>query len=286
MKSLLVLLVAVAAYSQVLFPLVEYLDGRPFVERLGYVPQEKVLRFSTADQKEFTAAALIFKTMMYYGGLIGESTVTQTYIPPDYEGMIQNIKTANKLDPYNMDAYYFAQAILSWDVGRAEEANRVLEFGMQYRDWDFYLPYFAGFNYAYFLKDYENAARYYQRAADLTGSDLLMRLTSRYLYESKQTDLAVAYLKNLLRTTHNKAIKNTLQMRLKALTEISRIEAAVRAFEEDRGTRPRSIRELVGYLQPPPLDPYGGEFYLDDEGRVKTTSNMATAGGENGGNKN
>jgi tetratricopeptide (TPR) repeat protein len=215
--------------------------------------------------------------MMYFGGLVQESTGKAKYIPPDYEGMIQNIKTAIKLDPYNMDAYYFAQAILTWDTGRITEANDILEFGMRYRDWDFYLPYFAGFNYAYFLKDYKNAARYYKRAADLTGNDLLIRLTSRYLYESRQTELAIAYLKNMKRTAHNQAVKQSLEIRLRALEEIRRVEIAIEKFTKKTGHRPNSLKELLenGYLESEPVDPYGGHIFLDEMGQVKVSSQLA-----------
>ncbi len=61
-----------------------------------------------------------------------------------------------------MDAYYFAQAVLVWDVGQVRLANELLEYGMRYRTWDYLLPFFAGFNYSYFLKDNEKAAQYYR----------------------------------------------------------------------------------------------------------------------------
>src|ERR1035437_4961022 len=51
---------------------------------------------------------------------------------------------------------------------------------MKYRTWDWQLPFFAGFNSAFFLKDYAAAARYYQRAGELSGSDLSRLLAGRY----------------------------------------------------------------------------------------------------------
>jgi tetratricopeptide (TPR) repeat protein len=114
------------------------------------------------------------------------------------------IHGAVQLDPYNMDAYYFGQAILVWDVGKVELANELLDYGMRFRTWDWYLPFFAGFNQAYFLKDYTKAARYYDRAGELSGSDLFKNLAGRYLQESGKTDLALAYLSAM----EKKALEN------------------------------------------------------------------------------
>ncbi len=61
-------------------------------------------------------------------------------------------------------------AIIVWGAGLVSATNELPEYGMRYRTWDYYLPFFAGFNYAYFLKDYENAARCYKRVGELTGA--------------------------------------------------------------------------------------------------------------------
>jgi hypothetical protein len=108
---------------------------------------------------------------MYFGGLI-EKSENQFTVPPDYMAMSRLLHGSVKLDPYNMDAYYFAQSFLTWDVHQFQLANKLLDYGMSYRTWDWYLPFFAGFNSAFFLKDYATAAKYYKRAGELSGSDL------------------------------------------------------------------------------------------------------------------
>jgi len=129
------------------------------------------------------------------------------------------------LDPYNMDAYYFAQTILAWDVKQYQLANNLLDFGMKYRTWDWMLPFFAGFNSAYFLKDYKKAADYYKRAGELNGSVLSISLAGRYMQESGQTELAIAYLSAMEINERNLAIKKNYQTRLKAFKEVHRIES-------------------------------------------------------------
>lgn len=281
MKRVVFLPVLIACYLTVLLPFTGYMRSRPFMEKLGYTPRAEVLKAIGADQKVFVAAALVMKTLFYYGTLV-EKNLSKIEVPPDYYAIYKTIETAVKLDPYNMDAYYFGQAVMAWDVGRYREANALLEYGMKYRDWDFYLPFFAGFNYAYFLKDYQNAAKHYKRAAELSGNPLYANLAGRYMYEAGQTDLALAYLSAMEKGSRNPSFKKSFQVRIEALQAVKKIEAAQAMFRKDTGTSRVSIEELLskGYLKKPPVDPYGGRFYIDEKGQVRSTSKFAFAGAQ------
>lgn len=269
---------SLALYLAVIGPFSSYMREKPITEKLGYVPSIKVLKPAAADQKELVSAFLVMKVLMYFGGLL-QKQENEMAIPADYPAMSRLIHNAVKLDPYNMDAYYFGQAILVWDVGKVELANELLDYGMQYRTWDWYLPYFAGFNYAFFLKDYANAARYYRRAADLSGFDLFKKLAGRYMQESGRTDLALSYLYAMEKGEKNPAIRKSFRIRIKAFQEVRRIEIARDRYKESTGALPASLDLLVseGFLSPPPVDPYGGKFFLEPGGRVATTSKFAFA---------
>ena len=282
-KTVSVFLVCLVSYGVLIIPFTTYLHHKPFVEKLGYVPSVTALKIVAADQKELVAASLVLKVIMYFGGLTGNDN--QAVIQPDYQGMSRLLHGAVQLDPYNMDAYYFAQAFLTWDAKQYKLANNLLDYGMKYRTWDWYLPFFAGFNSAYFLKDYAAAARYYQRASKLSGSDLFTLLAGRYMQESGQTQLAIAYLTAMEKGERNDTLKQGYQIRLKAFHEVRRIELARDSFRKARGHLPNTVEQLVqnGFLAPPPVDPYGGHFYLDPDGNVATTSKFAFAGVKKGG---
>lgn len=286
-KAIVFLSISLLSYLLLIVPFANYMRSKPFVEKLGYVPTATVMKAVTADQKEFIGALLVMKVLMYFGGLIDKQQ-NGLPIPPDYPAMSRMIHSAVQLDPYNMDAYYFAQAILVWDVGKVEVANKLLDYGMKYRTWDWYLPFFAGFNHAYFLKDYAGAARYYQRAGDLSGSDLFKNLAGRYLQESGKTALALAYLSVMEKGEKNQAVKKSFQIRISAFREVRRIEIARDRYKTATGVLPASVEVLVKerYLSPPPVDPYGGHFYLEPDGRVATTSKFALASGKDVGKNN
>lgn len=281
MKKYLLLPALMAGYILLIIPFTAYMRSKPFVEKLGYIPQAEVLKFIAADQKIFIADSLVMKSLFYFGSLMGNSSA-KFVLPPDYFGLYNTIETALKLDPYNMDAYYFAQAVLVWDAKRVKEANTLLEYGIKYRTWDNQLPFFLGFNYAYFLRDYPNAAKYYQKAADLSGEPLLAKLAGRYMYEAGQTDLALAYLGTMGKSARSAAIKKEFQVRIAAFKEVKRIETAIAEYKKDFGTVPKSIDELLrkGYLIVLPVDPYGGQFFISENGQVRSTSKFAFAAGK------
>ena len=277
-SPLTLLLISLLCYGVLIGPFTAYLRSKPIEEKLGYVPSIKLLKPLSADQKELAAASLVFKVLMYYGNVVGKAPEGAVLTEqPDLQGMSRLLHGAVQLDPYNMDAYYFAQGILTWDARQFKVANDLLEYGMKYRSWDWYLPFFSGFNYAYFLKDYKKAAHYYNLAGDLSGEDLYKSLSSRYLQESGQTDLAIAYLTGMVKTAKNQAVKQSYEIRLKAFREVRRIELARELFAAAKERLPVSVDQLVhsGYLDPAPVDPYGGRFLLEPDGKVTSSSKFA-----------
>lgn len=276
----LLLLVGLVSYGLLILPLTSYLGSRPVVEKLGYVPSVKLVKPLSADQKELAGASLVFKVMMYFGNVVGKTAEEIAASgPADLQGMSRLLHNAVQLDPYNMDAYYFAQSFLTWDARQYKVANELMEYGMKYRTWDWYLPFFAGFNYSFFLGDYGKAAQYYKKAGELSGSDLHIQLAGRYLQQSGQTELAIRYLTGMVRSAKNDAVRKSYQIRLKAFHELHRVELAGERFLQEKGRMAQSVDQLVqaGYLAPPPVDPYGGRFYIDQSGKASTTSKFAFA---------
>ncbi|HSA79088.1 MAG TPA: hypothetical protein VLG72_09550, partial [Nitrospirota bacterium] len=123
----------------------------------------------------------------------------------------------------------------------------------------------------------ENAAKYYKRVGELVGTDLPINLAGRYMYESGKTDMAISYLDEMIRGAGNEAVKNSLQTRLKAFQAVKIIEQAKEKFHGKFHMDPVSIEELLakGYLKELPVDPYGGTFYIDKQGMVRSTSKFA-----------
>lgn len=269
-----VLFIALVIY----FPLYEqvrhYLVSKPVEEKMGYMPDKDVVKLLSLNHKPFFSEWLFLKTIVYYGGK-REAEVSVKGSPIDYHDMYRFLDVSTYIDPYNMDSYYVAQALFPWE-GFVKETDYLLERGLNYRTWDFYIPFFLSFNNFYFLKDYKEASRYMEIAARIKKEPLLINLAARFFYESNDTEIAIVFLKEMIEKTWNKKIRQNLEKRLRALEAILYIEKAVKQYEINYNKRPDNIMELLkkGLLEIIPKDPYGGEFYIDKDGRVKTTSNL------------
>lgn len=273
--------VGLLVYTILVGPFANYMCKKPIEEKLGFVPSTKLLKPLSADQKELVGASLVMKVLMYYGGVLEKVRVNKVAAEaPDLQGMSRLLHGAVQLDPYNMDAYYFAQSFLTWDAQQFKVANNLLQYGMKYRTWDWSLPFYAGFNYAYFLKDFKKAAEFYRKAGELSGQELHISLAGRYLQESGQTDLAIGYLKAMIATSHNETARKSFEVRLKAFEGVRTIEIARDLFRKKERRDPSSVADLLnsGFLQALPHDPYGGQFYLEPDGKVTTTSRFSFGG--------
>lgn len=255
---------------------VKNMAERPLLEKLGYTPQGKIYRSLLGEYKWMIADLLSFKSVIYYGGKT-EGMMTGGYRDVELFNLYRTVETSILLNPYNEDMYYFAQGTFNWEVGQTKAINGLLKYVMKYRTWDYKLPYFLGFNYAYFLKDYENAAKYFQKAGEMTGSPLFNKLAARYFYEGGDTGLAVSYMEFMVKSERDEKRRKTYEIRLDALKRIRYLEYHIKQFEERFGRFPYVLDELVEgkFIPKVPADPYGGQFFVTESGSVGTTSELA-----------
>jgi len=265
-------------YATLIGPLSQHMEQRQTLVKLGYVPNGKMVKILAGDQKTSIGALYTLKSIIYYGGMIQQWHAGNRQTP-EMSNLFSFLESSVQLDPYNMDSYYFAQAAFTWEVGHAADVNKLLAYGMRFRDWDWLLPYYAGFNSAYFLHDYPAGATYMRKAAMLSGNNLLAQLTARYLQGSGQTAFAVAFLDDMIARSRDKKLVQQLVVRKQALAAILKIESALGQYIKRYNKNPLDINDLVlsGLLLDIPEDPYGGVFYLDADGSVKSTSNLTFA---------
>lgn len=267
----------IISYCLLMVPFTDYLARRPVEVKLGYLPHPQILRATSGAHRPTVSEMMTLRVLFYYGTIL-QKAQDGIFIRPEFLNMYKTLQGAVHLDPYNMDAYYFAQAAFTWELGRIHEVNHLLEIGMKSRTWDYMLPYYLGFNYAYFIKDYEKAARYMKQAAELSGNPLFTRLASRYFFESEQSSLGLAFLETMIKNAKNEAVKKTYIQRRDALQAVILLEGAVERYRSRFGEDPSILDELIkaGVLASVPEDPYGGSFYIDDAGRVRTSSKFAS----------
>ncbi len=274
-KLLLVFIVTLAAMIVFLPRFADEVKNRPIYGKLGYVPKGKIYKAIAGEFRWFLGEYYTFKSITYFGTKV-KSVIEGRSRDVEYYNLYKTVETAVILNPYHEDAYYFAQAVFTWGLGRVREVNRILEYVFKYRSWDFQIPFFLGFNYGYFLKDYNKAAEYFKIAAELSNVPFYATLSARYFYESGRTELGIVFLEEIISKTRNESIRKLYERRLKALKAIYFLEQAVSKFRDKFGKSPENINDLLssGIVDHIPEDPYGGKFYLDEKGKVRTTSKM------------
>jgi len=275
----LTLPLAIAVYLAIIIPLTSYLKDRPVAVKLGYMPDAAAINMVAGDHKYLFAEYYVVKVLFYFGTLIDKQK-NNINLKPEYLNMFKTLETAVKLDPYNMDAYYFTQAAFTWELGRARDVNRVLIYGMKYRTWDWTLPFYVAFNSAYFLKEYADAAEYMKKAADISGNPLLTNLAARYFYETGRNDLGILFLETMEKGAKDQKVKDIYSLRRKALIAVNILSDGIKKFTAINGSPPADLQQLVstGVISVVPKDPYGGTFYLDKDGMVRSTSKFAFGG--------
>lgn len=243
-------------------------------EGIGFVIPSSVARIAALEFKGIFADVIFSKAMTYYGGKL---TRKEELTDADWEWIYENLDLATDLDPYFLDPYNFGAMALAWDGKKVEKANALLEKATKNRDWDWTLPYYLGFNYFYFLQDNEKAASYLMEAAKRPGSSAsIPTFAARLAYKGKRTENAVIFLQQVLKKTEGESLRYIYEERLKALNGILYLERAASAYEQRFNRKPEKLTDLIanGVIREIPKDPYGGEFFIDADGSIKTTSNL------------
>ena len=273
MNKRLAFTVLVLSYLAVILPFTAYLKNRPVAIKLGYLPDADIIKAVSGSQRYLMGELSIVKVLFYFGSLIDKLS-NKTVIPPEYYNMFKMLETGVKLDPHNKDAYYFAQAVFTWEIGRAADVNKLLIYGMKYRTWDDELPFYAAFNYAYFMKDYQNSSLYMKKAAEISRDPLYAVLAARYFNEAGKDELGISFLDAMEKGTEDKRVRELYRLRKKALIAVNTLNEAVNKFNAAHKRAPAGLRELVtaGILSAIPADPYGGQFYIDDNDKIRSTS--------------
>jgi len=261
------------SYSLIILPFTVYLENRPLEIKLGYLPHPQIIKTISGEHRSTSAAFTVLRVLFYYGTIL-QKLNDNVIVRPEFKNMYKTLAGAIHVDPYNMDAYYFAQAAFTWELGRVGEVNALLIKGLEYRTWDYWLPFYLGFNQAYFLKDYKKAALNMQRAAEISGNPLYANLASRYFYESEQNEFGLKFLDAMVQGAKSRSVKKSYEMRKQALISVLQIEEAVSFYRNRFGRFPTELTDLVqtGLLAKLPDDPYGGTFFLDEQGKVRTSS--------------
>lgn len=248
----------------------------PKGEDTSYVLPSPILKIMALEFDGLASDYTFLKALVFFG-----STLERQERPRlkewEWRWMYNILNASTDLDPYFLDPYYVAEAQLTWEGNMVRETNTLLEKGSRYRDWDWMLLFYAGFNSFYFLHEDAKASEYLMEASKRPGAGpMLASLATRLAYKGKKTENGIIFLQEMIKRTEDESIRKQYETRLNALKVILFLERAAAVYQDSFKKQPERLDELIakGIITAIPKDPYGGKFYIDKDGSIKTTSEL------------
>jgi len=240
---------------------------------IGRVPA-LVLVASSLEFKGAVADMMFLNASNFIGRKLMERAKTS---PEEWHQFYLLLDRMTELDASFLDPYVFAEMMLGWQAKRFDEANGLLEKGSKARPYDWRLPYYIGFNYFFFNKNYVEGANYIKKSAAIAGSPAyLPNLASRLAYYGSRSKTALLFLKQMLAENKQIKVSSELEKRFEALRGAAELEEAALQYSQQYGKVATGIDDLLssGLVKSLPPEPYGGKWRLHPNGRVDSTSNF------------
>ncbi len=235
---------------------------------------EPMARAMTLEFPGITSDYLMLKTLTYMGERIMKD---EELTPDEWQMIYQTLVQISNLDPRFIDPYIIAQMSLPWDAGMVEETNILLEKAAKILTNDYRPYFFLWYNHFKFLDNPEKAAYYLEKAAAIPGAPpYFSTLAARLNLYAGKTYAGVVFLQEMIKETNDPALLKSLRRRLQALQKIGFLEQKIQKYRKRYQVFPKELQELVdkGLITKIPPDPYGGKFYIMENGRVYTSSNL------------
>ena len=245
-------------------------------DRTMYVRSGAVLGRMALSFDALLADVYWIRALQHYGGTKhGDDSAK------NYDLLYPLLDITTTLDPRFRIAYRFGAIFLTEAYpngpGRPDQALALLQKGWEQMPerWEYLMD--MGFVYYWWLSDYDEAARWFQRASEIPGASWWLRtLAANTLAEGGNRRDARFMWEQILESAsdpwiHNEATRRLLQ--LDALDDLDRYAREVERFERREGRWPTSWRELTSRaLEDPPVDPLGHAYVLVPSQREITLS--------------
>jgi tetratricopeptide (TPR) repeat protein len=181
------------------------------------------------------------------------------------------------LDPRHGYAYQVGGNILA-GVGRIDDSNEILEKGHRNVPDRYILPFQRAVNAFLYAGNYAEAGRWFEIASATSKAPAHLREYVVAMYvKGDAAEAALSFLQRLEAEAQDDESRKAVRSQIRRATferDASALEAAIEIYRERHGAPPALFELLVadGLLFAIPPDPYGGSFYVDPEGRVRSTA--------------
>ena len=236
--------------------------------RLLYIPDGEVLDRMALSFDALLADVYWMRALQHYGGMKRSEDEDKSY---ELLGPLLDIATT--LDPRFNAAYRFGSIFLTEGhpngPGRPDLAIALLEKGIEEipDKWQYYMD--IGFIHYWWLQDYDAAATWFEKAADVPGASPWLRsLAANTLAAGGSRESSRTLWQQIYSAAEHDWIREEAERRLtqlQALDDIDDLVEAAQRFVERSGRPPRSWDELIEARLLPgfPVDPTGRPYVMD-----------------------
>jgi len=242
---------------------------------LLYVRSPEFLRRASLSFHALVADIYWIRTVQHYG-----RTKLSTDSNKQYDILYPLLDLSTSLDPYFDVAYKFGAIFLAEEypagAGRPDQAIALLRKGLQAQPDKWQLAQEVGFVYYWWLADYQAAAMWFNRAADMTKApDWLRPLAAVTLAQGGNRATSRTLWTEIVRNADADWLKSQATFRLNQLDAMDGIDVMERVVQQYRartGVLPATWIDMIraGLLRAIPADPTGTPLRLDaSTGKVR-----------------
>ena len=251
-------------------PLNHWINSKPKLQQLTYLPNGEYLRRASLGCRELAADLLWLQAIQ----VMGQRNVSEQ----EGRWLYQAIDTLTTIDPKFVRAYEAGSHALCTLVVLPKESNQLLEKGIRHNPQEWRLPFLLGINYYFEFADDEKAAESMALAARLPGApENLARLAAKLFVSAKSPQQAVEFLAKVYEETTDENVRQLLENRLKESIverDLQILEEAISRYQDKYSRRPNHLQDLVGLglLSALPHEPFGGRYlYEPATGTVRSS---------------
>ncbi len=241
-------------------------DERPY--DVAFVPTAGAQRWLSLGHPMLAANLTWLRVVQY----VGEPRAGER----GWDKLRPLVEVVTDLDPRHGYAYQVGANMLS-SVGLVADANAILEKGMRNVPDRYILPFHRAVNAFLYDGDHALAGRYFEIAARVRGAPPHLRdyVLAQYV-KGNAAEAAISFLRQLESEAEDDESRKSVHAQILRATlerDAAALEAAAREFRDRVGVRPVVLEQLLheGLISAIPPDPFGGEYVLDGEGRVRST---------------
>ncbi len=172
-----------------------------------YLLSGKLLNIASLGFNDVIADILWMRTIGYFG--------EHYQGDKKYIWLYHMLDIVTTLDPGFQYPYHFGGLVLSIEGKDIGSSNALLRKGMANHPNVWQFPFYIGFNYFFFEKDYQKAARYFEIASRIPGSPRYLKSLAARLYaESGNPEIALTILKETYINTRDENMRREIMKRI------------------------------------------------------------------------